>query len=84
MPSCASSLPNSSADSSTISGPNASSRRSRAAVSSFLVSAAPCGEVSRICAASPSTTLSSSSPVQDAVIRPRRAATEAPNVSPVR
>jgi hypothetical protein len=84
MCSCASSLPNSRADSAAISGPAASSRCRRAAVSSFLVSAAPCGEVSRICATSPSTTPSSSSSAQATVIRPNRAATGAPNVSPVR
>ena len=84
MPSCASWLPNSRADSSAISGPAASSRCRRGAVSSILVSAAPCGEVSRSCATSPPTTPSSSSPAQAAVIKPSRAATDAPNVSPVR
>ena len=64
IPSCASSLPNSRADSAAISGPSASSRSPPGAVSSCLVSAAPCGEVSRICATSPSTTPSSSSPAQ--------------------
>jgi hypothetical protein len=84
MPSCASWLANSRADSAAISGPCTSSRCRRAAVSSFLVSAAPCGEVWRICATSPPTTASSSEPAQAAVTRPSRAASGAPNVSPVR
>ena len=83
MPSWASAEANSRADSSAMAADSSASRCRLPRVSSRLVSAAPCGEVSRISPSSrPSSASRFSLPVA-IVMRPARAASSAPNVAPV-
>ena len=83
MPSCASGEANSRADSSAIAEDSSASRCRRPRVSSRFVSAAPCGEVSRISSRSRPSSAPRFSLVDAIVMKPAWTASSGPNVAPV-